>query len=354
MKPRYLIVVAVVVAAGLLAYGGVSLVGIGRGASGHGSKAVFAAGGGSTVGATAGGGPSAAGASASPSAPPPPFDVAGLVTPAHKYLGVTIEGAPGTMTPIDAFARAIGKKPNIVEFYESFGDNFDASGVRKIYQYGALPLLSWEPLTAPMAKIAAGSEDRYLKTFAKAVRTLNMPVAIALAHEMNGRWYPWGPRKTKAADFVAAWRHVHDVFVAAGATNVIWVWAPNVINPVPSVHLAPLYPGDAYVDWVGMDGYYTHKGQQTFTALFGPIMTAVRRFTKKPILIVETGAEPCGARSGEIANLFNGVAHNPGVVGFVWFDNRGTGSWRVDNDAGSVTAFRRAAKASAFGFDVHG
>jgi mannan endo-1,4-beta-mannosidase len=182
---------------------------------------------------------------------------------------------------------------------------------------------------------------------------LNLPVAIALAHEMNGDWYPWGPQKTKASDFVAAWRHVHDVFAAAGATNVIWVWAPNVINPVPRVHLGPLYPGDAYVDWIGMDGYYTHKGQQTFTTLFGPTTRAVRRFTKRPMLIVETGAEPGSARPGEIATLFTGVAHTPGFIGFVWFDNHGTGSWRIDNDARSVAAFRRAAKASAFGFDVN-
>ncbi len=336
MKTRYLIGIMVIIAAGLLEFGLVSLVDIKGGRSGVGS-------------AVAAGSPG----SASPSARPP-FDVTSLVTPARKYLGVTIQGAPASMAPVDAFAQAIGKKPNIVEFYESFDDNFDASGVRKIYEYGSLPLLSWEPLTAPMAKIAAGSEDDYLKTFAKAVRTLNLPVAIALAHEMNGGWYPWGPQKTKAADFVAAWRHIHDVFVAAGATNVIWVWAPNVINPVPRVHLAPLFPGDAYVDWIGMDGYYTHKGQQTFTALFGPTKTAVRRFTKKPILIVETGAEPGSARPGEIANLFSGVAHTSGFIGFVWFDNHGTGSWRIDDDARSVTAFRRAAKASAFGFDVHG
>ena len=336
MKTRYLIGIMVIIAAGLLEYSLVSLVDVNGSRPAAGSKVATAAGG-----------------SASPSTRPP-FNVASLVAPARKYLGVTIQGAPADMAPVDAFAQAIGKKPNIIEFYESFDDNFDASGVRKIYQYGSLPLLSWEPLKAPLATIAAGARDDYLKTFAKSVRTLNLPVAIALAHEMNGSWYPWGPQKTKAGDFVAAWRHVHDVFVAAGATNVIWVWAPNVINPVPRVHLAPLYPGDAYVDWIGMDGYYTHKGQQTFTALFGPTKTAVRRFTKKPILIVETGAEPGTARPGEIANLFGGVAHTSGFIGFVWFDNHGTGSWRIDDDARSVTAFRRAATASAFGFDVNG
>jgi Glycosyl hydrolase family 26 len=334
MRTRYLIGIMVIIAAGLLEYGLVSLVDLSGTTRGVGSK-------------------SAAGPTGS-ATPAPPFDVASLVTPAHKYLGVTIQGAPASMTAVDAFAHAIGKKPNIVEFYQSFEDHFDAAGVRRIYQYGALPLLSWEPMTAPMATIAAGAQDDYLKTFATAVRTVNLPVAITLAHEMNGGWYPWGPQKTKAADFVAAWRHVHDVFVRADATNVIWLWTPNVINPVPRVHLAPLYPGDAYVDWIGVDGYYTHKGQQTFTTLFGPTTTAVRRFTKKPILIVETGAEPDSARPDEIANLFSGVARNSGLIGFVWFDNHGTGGWRIDGDGPSVAAFRRAAKASEFGFDVNG
>jgi beta-mannanase len=284
--------------------------------------------------------------------PPPVFDISSLVNPAHKYMGVTIQGAPASMAPIDAFAKAIGKKPTIVETYESFTDSFDASGVRKIYQYGSLPLISWEPTTVPMAKIASGGQDTYIETFAKAVRTLNLPVAITIAHEMNGFWYPWGPRKTKPADFVAAWRHVHELFAAAGATNVIWVWTPNVINPVPHVRLAPLYPGDAYVDWIGIDGYYTHKGQHTFTTLFGPTTTAVRKFTRKPILIVETGAEPGSARPSEITDLFHGVARSSGFIGFVWFDNHGSANWRIEGDPRAVAAFNREAKASTFGSDA--
>ena len=65
-------------------------------------------------------------------------------------------------------------------------------------------------------------------------------------------------------NFVAAWRHIHDLFDAAGATNVIWVWNPNIINPVPGVQLEPLWPGGSYVDWVGMTGYFAVTGPHTF------------------------------------------------------------------------------------------
>jgi len=336
VKTRYLIAVMVIVAAGLVEYGLVSLVNL----NDH-----------SASGRT---GSPGAPAPTTSNAPPPVYDVTSLIKSTHKFVGVTVSGAPGSMAPIDAFAQAIARKPNIIEFYEGFMDGFDASGVRRAYQYGALPLISWEPTKVPMASIAAGDKDEYVKAFARDVRTLNLPVAITLAHEMNGNWYPWGRQKTTAASFVAAWRHVHSIFVSVGATNVIWVWTPNVINPAPRVRLGPLYPGDAYVDWVGMDGYYTHKGQKTFSTLFGPTISSVRKFTKKPILIVETGAESGSSRPTEITDLFHGVTHTPGFIGFIWFDNRGSGSWRIDADRASVTAFKRGARSSEFGYDVHG
>lgn len=336
MKTRYLIGVMVIIAVALVEYGLVSLVNLNdHSASGP-------------------AGPPATPAPSASNSPPPVYDVTDLIKSTHKFAGVTVQGAPGSMAPITVFAKAIARRPNIIEFYEGFTDGFDASGVRRAYQYGALPLISWEPTTVPMAKIAAGDKDNYIEAFARDVRTLNLPVAITLGHEMNGNWYPWGRQKTKATDFVAAWRHVHSVFGSVGATNVIWVWTPNVINPAPRVRLGPLYPGDAFVDWVGMDGYYTHKGQQTFSTLFGPTTTAVRKFTKKPILIVETGAESGSSRPAEITDLFHGVTHTPGFIGFIWFDNRGSGSWRIDDDRTSVAAFKRGVRPPEFGYDVHG
>src|SRR5438477_654456 len=57
------------------------------------------------------------------------------------------------------------------------------------------------------------------------------------------------------ARYIAAWRRIHDRFVAAGATNVVWVWAPNVTDVEGGPETMAYYPGDAYVDWTGVDGY---------------------------------------------------------------------------------------------------
>ncbi|WP_217631238.1 glycosyl hydrolase [Modestobacter sp. DSM 44400] len=81
-------------------------------------------------------------------------------------------------------------------------------------------------------------------------------MTIRLMHEMNGNWYPWGSgaNGNQPGEFVLAWRHVHDRFTALGVTNVAWTWAPNAVY-TGGAPLAPLYPGDAYVDAVGLSNY---------------------------------------------------------------------------------------------------
>lgn len=282
----------------------------------------------------------------------PPYDVTHLLSPERKYLGVAIDGAPTDMSKIEGFARRVGKSPNMIAIYESFDDAFAVAEARKAYQYGALPVIRWEPFKPKLADIAAGKQDEYLTTFATAVRTLNLPIALTFAHEMNGNWYPWGRQRAKARDFVAAWRHIHTVFAQVGATNVIWTWTPNVINPMPTVKLNPYYPGDKYVDWVGIDGYYTHKGKKTFDTLFGPTMRQIRGLTKKPFLIVETAAEPGASRPNQIADLMTAVAGDSRVLGLIWFNNDGSGNWNIDDDAASLRSFRERAKSTTYGFRV--
>ena len=193
-----------------------------------------------------------------------PFDVRPLLKPAHKYFGAALDGAPASSRPVKDFTKKVGKQPNMLLYYTAWGDQFDAKAVKNARALGALPVMEWEPFETSMADIADGVSDDYVSEFATAVRTLNLPVAISLAHEMNGFWYPWGTKKTSPADYVRAWRHVHNIFLEVGATNVIWVWSPNVINPMPRVPLKPLYPGDSYVDWIGVVGYYEDGGASTF------------------------------------------------------------------------------------------
>ena len=107
--------------------------------------------------------------------------------------------------------------------------------------------------------VVSGRLDGYLERQARAVAGFGKPVFIRLDWEMNALWYPeWSQSHVAPADYVAAWRHVRQVFRAAGATNAAFVWAPNAgrFGALPD---ADWYPGDGYVDWVGVDAYPTQS-----------------------------------------------------------------------------------------------
>ena len=125
-----------------------------------------------------------------------------------------------------------------------------------------------------------------------------------------------------------------------------------MVNPVPSVKLAPLYPGDAYVDWVGIDGYFTRRGEQTFDALFAPTITQIRKFAARPAADRETGAEP-GAMAPSGRGSVQRRRSGPDLLGFVYFNQ---GLRRLGDRLGPAGGRRvpgRAAADRRLGFRVN-
>ncbi|MFF5494804.1 glycoside hydrolase family 26 protein [Streptomyces aquilus] len=281
-----------------------------------------------------------------------PYDVAPLLHPDKDYFGVAVDGAPSSMKPVDTFAKTVGKKPNLVGSYSAWGDGFNAEGAQNVFDDGGLLYVSWEPFKPGLDKIANGAQDTYIKKYAQSIRKTNVPVAISFGHEMNGHWYPWGTKDTTPETFVKAWRHIHDVFQDVGATNVIWVWSPNVINPVKSVKLEPYWPGDAYVDWVGVVGYWTQTGAHTFETLYGPTRRQIAGFTDKPVLISETSAEPGERRRADVRALLGGVEQDKDVIGFLWFNIPKRADWRIQSSPLALAEFKRLIADDAFGFEV--
>jgi len=261
-----------------------------------------------------------------------PYNMSGLLDPTGaKFFGVEAEGAPA-IGPVNAFASSIGRKPDIIGQYVAWDTSFNAHAVTTAWSYGAMYYIAWEPYDTTVQEIADGQSDGYITRFADAVRALNLPVAISFGHEMNGNWYPWGTGQTSASAFVAAWRHIHNLFIQAGASNVIWVWNPNIINPVPQVQLQPYWPGDAYVDWVGITGYFPTSGPETFATLYGPTLTEIRQFTAKPVIIAETSVETGPSDIQALHSLVAGVKRRPNVLGFIWFDFDKDGvDWQVES-----------------------
>jgi mannan endo-1,4-beta-mannosidase len=288
---------------------------------------------------------------ASKTAPAPaafaPKPAATLINPpaTTKYLGVAAPG--GGWAPEAAWDQATGVSPDIVEEFIGWGQGLP--DVATNWSHGAITLLSWGPTGTTLAAVAAGDWDGTITRLAVQVAAVKIPIAISFAHEMNGNWYPWGTQAATPAQFVAAWRHVHDLFAAAGASNTIWVWSPNVINPMPGVNIAAYWPGNAYVTWAGMVGYWVPApaGQDTWNTLYGPTEQVIEAFTGDPILITETGAQQGTGKAGRVTSMLAGLKADPRVIGLVYF-NYGTAQgkradWTLQDDPAALAAYRVAA-----------
>lgn len=262
---------------------------------------------------------------------------------------------PPPATDIDYYTSLVGVAPKIIHVFQAMMDtpgknntyiniNSDNNLEQLLDRYpNATIMFSWEPryprepsttdLTTPttVSEIANGAEhDPYLRHMAteafEILSAKNRRLIIRLGHEMNIDHFPWGAGPTwennpditiKQADFIAAWRKIHGLFAAAGANEYVeWCWCPNMQGPVlpGATDFADWYPGDTYVDWLGLDGYNWGASKQGMgwyspAQMFGPYirsdgtssdnlnkLMACDSTDSKSIIIAEIG---CHARASE-------------------------------------------------------
>jgi mannan endo-1,4-beta-mannosidase len=259
-----------------------------------------------------------------------------------SYFGVYVPGSPASYAGMQSFAAATGTKPSLALYYSGWLEPFATNFAMTAFRHDARPMVQMDPTGVSVAAIASGTYDGYLKSFAKAVRSFRYQVILSFGHEMNGQWYAWGYRHTSAAIFIAAWRHIVQIFRAVGARNVTWLWTVNTIEQQHDMipNPAAWWPGSSYVNWVGIDGYF-HKSSAKFASVFGPTIIDVRELTRDPILISETGATADVGQPAKITGLFAGI-RSYGLLGFVWFDSIASRDYQITSPA-AVAALRRGA-----------
>jgi hypothetical protein len=301
--------------------------------------------------------------SPSPSPLPSP-----TLAPTHLVaLGAYIPGAPSDPTKIDAYGSLTGVMPNIVMWYQEWSGDwnaFYAKGADAVRSRGATPLISWEPWAGTndpawaLSTISDGSHDAYIHQWTHDVAAWGHTIYVRPMYEMNGPWSAWGygVNGNTAAQYVAAWRHIVAIANSEGATNIRWVWCPNVDDGDPRyASYASLYPGDAYVDWVGLDGYNWGTSQswstwQSIYAIFNGSVDKVRAITSKPVMIAETGSTELGGdKAAWITNGFTSLVTDlPEIRALVWFNTSAQADWRVNTSTQSLAAYRAVAASGAF------
>jgi hypothetical protein len=283
--------------------------------------------------------------------------VRSLRTERSVLFGVAAESGGNAAGPLTRVAGSVGKMPAVFGTYVSFASpNFDRRLADSIRSQGAIPLITWEAWSDgalgpdqpeyALGRFLHGDFDGYIRHWAEGARNWGGPLLLRFAPEMNGDWNSWsaGVNGNNAAEYVAVWRRVHTLFDRVGARNVRWVWSPNVSFP-GSTPLRLLYPGDGFVDWVGIDGYNwgaSRPGTRwlTFDQVFAPTIHSIRRLTRRPLMLAEiASAEQGGDKARWLSGFFASLPRYPNILAFVWFDYDKEADWRLDSSAAARAAF---------------
>ena len=198
--------------------------------------------------------------------------------------------------------------------------------------------------------ILSGRWDGYFRHFAKDARASRDIIYYRFGYEMNGGWQAWGEQPEK---FTKAWRRAWKIFREEKADNVRWVFSANVIwgDRTVKKDLLPYYPGDKYVDVVGLDGYNFGDNQSryhrwmSYADVFRVSLDALKtHFPDKPLWITEIGCAEGPGKAEWIQDFFAHFNADPDIRVFVWFNEdkqyAGEPNWRFDSDKDSAERFR--------------
>jgi hypothetical protein len=267
-------------------------------------------------------------------------------------VGVNIANAPGWLAPMQRYAGLAGRNPAIVMWYQQWSEPLTwSSQLPNTQAMGAIPLISWDPtlngVGIPLNTIGSGKYDAYIRGSADAAKAWGLPIYIRFGHEMNLPDAPFGPGHVgdTATSFIGAWRHIVTIFRQERATNVEWVWSPNM-DCGGRCPFTSFFPGQSYVDWLALDGYnyslVNHAPWLTFSQIFSTSYAEVTKLTTKPVMIAETAsAEPGGNKAQWITDAFQSLpASFPKVRALVWFDRVKETDWTVNSSPASLAAWR--------------
>jgi hypothetical protein len=302
-------------------------------------------------------------------------------------LGISSERSRDA-TAVNDYKASTGFKPSLWTIWSDWGDRggratcvrnvgtcgFPTELANKLRQRGVTPFIWWQPNDpanlgssryAGYQNIIKGKHDAYIRDWARAAKAFGRPVIVRFAHEMNGNWFPWsiGNHGNTPGSFVKAWRHVVTEVRAAGARNVKFLWSPYNAE---SGGYAPFYPGNAYVDYVGVTSLnWGNERWRWLPDLLLRPMNTLRNVSRssgypqgKPVILPEVGSNHLGGPKADwIRSGYTQVYKKwPMVRAMVYLDyntaaiTEGQPDWRLvmPEDGSALQAYRSVASWPTF------
>ncbi|WP_202976446.1 glycoside hydrolase family 26 protein [Anaerophilus nitritogenes] len=151
--------------------------------------------------------------------------------------------------------------------------------------------------------ILDGKYDDYFEEYAKKIKEFNHPILFRLNNEMNGDWCVYSSYYSSKDTnlYKEVWKYIYHVFEKNGVDNVLWVWNPHDLS-FPNFkwnHYLTYYPGDEYVDIIGLTGYNTgnyYPGEiwRSFEEVYPHVYNEYMDIFEQPFMITEFGSNEIG------------------------------------------------------------
>ncbi|MBQ1376506.1 MAG: beta-mannanase [Lachnospiraceae bacterium] len=243
----------------------------------------------------------------------------------QKNIGIYLD----EMAEIDS----LEEQPSLLGWFDTwFHENWFSHQKLKLCgtDHRFIPMITWQPAGVPLRYIASGLYDDYIESYLREIAEAcpNNDVLIRFAHEMEMRpryknaWYSWQDERDPEG-YIEAWRHI----VSIGrkiSPNFKWVWSPNRADE----YTIPYYPGDEWVDYVGISlnltvlEYYTTP-YMDFSEYYETMgLKSFMEAYNKPIIISEAAYynDTPALRESYFRSIFDHLADDPKICALLFFN----------------------------------
>ena len=250
--------------------------------------------------------------------------------------------------------------------YDDYTENNIYNTLSRLWENGSVVELTlqtqlYDPLSQNnmVYDVLDGKYDDFLHAYAADVARFGHPVLFRPFNEMNGDWCNYSAYWTArdCSTYVELYRYIYSIFEEEGANkNTLWVWNPNEKSfPAFAWNNADnYYPGDEYVDIVGLTGYNTgdyYDGEtwRSFNEIYDPIYAQMAPQFEQPLMITEFACSSYGGdKAAWVEDMFEQLEHYPRIKAAVWWDSADKDTegniaraYYIDNDKGALKVFKK-------------
>ncbi len=243
-----------------------------------------------------------------------------------QYMATFVHWGNENQFPSKIAAIAKQKKATLVIFWEAMDYNAKSEND---------PRFSYQ-------QIIVGKWDNYINSFITATKTFGQELILVPFEEMNSDWYPWSGTTNGNSPKLhqQAYRYLKNMFSGNPKVKFGWVVNNDSVPNTAENAISSYYPGDEFVDYLGIDGFNFGNPWQNFDQVFGQGLEKLSAY-KKPIIIFSTASAPGAKKADWIRSIPKVLDSYPTVTGLIWFNENKEKDWRIWSDPLSLAAFKQ-------------